>query len=180
MTMTPGFRKFALTVHLTTSVGWIGAVAAYLALDVTVATRQDAQTLRAAYLAMEWIASWAIVPLALASLLTGLVMSLGTRWGLFRHYWVLISLVLTIVAVIVLQSETQTISRMAAIAADPTTSSDELRALPSTLVHSVGGTVVLLVIQVLNVYKPRGLTPYGWRKQQEERRAVRQPIDAPT
>ena len=179
MTMTPGLRKFELIVHLTASVGWLGAVAAYLALDVTVATSQDAQTLRAAYLVMELIASWAIVPLSLASLLTGLIISLGTKWGLFRHYWVLISLVLTIVATIVLLSETQTISRMADIAADPTTSSDTLRALPNTLVHSVGGMVVLLVIQVLNVYKPRGLTPYGWRKQQEQR-TVRQPVHAET
>jgi uncharacterized membrane protein len=177
--MTPGLRKFALTVHIISSVGWLGAVAAYVALDVTVATSQDAQTLRAAYLAMELIASWAIVPLALASLLTGLVQSLGTPWGLFRHYWVLISLLLTIIAVIVLLSETQQISRLADLGADPATSSDELRALPNTLVHSVGGTVVLLLITVLNVYKPRGLTPYGWRKQQEQRR-VRQPLDAAT
>ena len=53
----------------------------------------------------------------------------------------------------------------------PTKPSDDLRALGSTLVHSVGGTVVLLVILVLNVCKPRGMTRYGWRKQQEERRA---------
>ncbi|MCI0579197.1 MAG: DUF2269 domain-containing protein [Chloroflexi bacterium] len=169
MTMSPPLRKFALTTHITFSVGWIGAVAAYLALDVTVATSQDAQTLRAAYLAMELIARYAIVPLAFASLLTGLVMSLGTKWGLFRHYWVLISLLLTIFATFVLLSEMRTISSFADIAADPTTSSDDLRSLGSTLVHSVGGTVVLLVIQVLNVYKPPGLTPYGWRKQQEQR-----------
>jgi hypothetical protein len=179
MTMTPGVRKFALTVHLTASVGWLGAVAAYLALDLTVATSQDVQTLRAAYLMMALIASWVIVPLSLSSLLTGLIMSLGTKWGLFRHYWVLISLVLTIFAIIVLLTETRQISRMAEIAADPTTSSDTLRTLPNTLVHSVGGTVVLLVIQVLNVYKPRGLTPYGWRKQQKER-TVHQPVDAAT
>jgi hypothetical protein len=49
-----------------------------------------------------------------------------------------------------------------------TASSDDLRALGSTLVHSVGGTVVLLVILVLNVYKPRGMTRYGWLKQQEQ------------
>src|SRR5918999_2515509 len=107
---------------------------------------------------------------ALASLLTGLVQSLGTKWGLFRHYWVLISLLLTVIATVVLLVETQTISYFAGIAADPTTSSDDLRKLESTLVHSVGGTVVLLVILVLNVYKPRGMTPYGWRKQQEQRR----------
>jgi hypothetical protein len=170
MNMTPRLRKFALAAHLTFSVGWIGAVAGYIALDVAAATSQDAQTLRSAYLGMELIAWYVIVPLALASLLTGLVMSLGTRWGLFRHYWVLISLLLAIIATVVLLAETQTISYFAAIAADPTTSGDDLRTLGSTLVHSVGGTVVLLVILVLNVYKPRGMTRYGWRKQQEQRR----------
>jgi len=118
------------------------------------------------------IAWYVIVPLALASLLSGLVMSLGTRWGLFRHYWVLISLLLTIIATVVLLVETQTIGYFADMAADPATSGDDLRALGSTLVHSVGGTVVLLVILVLNVYKPRGMTRYGWRKQQEQRRAL--------
>lgn len=177
MIMTPGLRKFALTIHITSSVGWIGAVTAYLALDVTVATNQDIQTLRAAWMAMGWITGFVIVPMALISLLTGLVMSLGTKWGLFQHYWVLISFALTILAILVLQSETQLISRMATIAADPTTSANALRALPNTLVHSVGGTLVLLVIHVLNVYKPSGLTPYGWRKRQEQR-LIRQSADS--
>ena len=165
MIMTSRLRKLALAAHITFAVGWIGAVASYIALDLAAATSQDAQTLRACYLAMELIAWYVIVPLALASLLTGLVMALGTKWGLFRHYWVLISLLLTIVATVVLLVETQTISYFAGIAADPTTTSEDLRALGSTLVHSVGGTAVLLVILVLNVYKPRGMTRYGWRKQ---------------
>ena len=172
MTMTPGLRKFTLTVHIAVSVGWIGAVAAYLALDVTVATSQDIQTLRAAYIAMALIVWNVIVLLALASLLTGILVSLGTKWGLFRHYWVLISLLLTIIAIIVLLSETQQVNHIAAIAGDPTTSDAELRALPNTLVHSIGGTLVLLLITALNLYKPRGLTPYGWRKQQEKQREV--------
>jgi hypothetical protein len=168
--MAPGLRKFVLAVHLTVSVGWIGAAAAYMALDITAATNENAQTLRAAYLAMESIAGYVIVPLALASLVTGLIVSLGTKWGLFRHYWVLISLVLTVIATLVLLSETQTISHFADVAADPTTSTEELRALEGTLVHSVGGTGVLLLVLVLNVYKPQGLTRYGWRKQNEQRR----------
>ena len=172
MTTRPRLRKFVLTAHVVSSVGWIGAVAGYIALDVAAATSEDAQTLRAAYLAMELIAWYVIVPLALASVLTGLVMSLGTKWGLFRHYWVLISLLLTIIATVVLLVETQTISYFADIAADPTTSSDDLRALGSTLVHSAGGTVVLLVILVLNVYKPRGMTRYGWCKQHEQRKVL--------
>ncbi|QIN81160.1 DUF2269 domain-containing protein (plasmid) [Rubrobacter marinus] len=171
--MTPRVRKFALAAHIATSVGWVGAVAGYVALDVAAAMGRDAQTLRVAYIGMEWIAWYVVVPLALASLLTGLVVSVGTRWGLFRHYWVLISLLLTVVATFVLLVQTQTVSYFAGVAADPTTSGDDLHALGSTLVHSVGGTVVLLVILVLNVYKPRGMTRYGWRKQDERRGAVR-------
>jgi hypothetical protein len=179
MIMPPRLRKFALAAHFTRAVGWIGAVAGYIALDVAAATSQDPNTLRAAYLAMELIAWYVIVPLAFASLLSGLIMSLGTRWGLLRYYWVLISLLLTIIATIVLLVETHTISYFADRAADPTTSSDDLRALGNTLVHSVGGTVMLLVILVLNVYKPRGMTPYGWRKEQEQRRASQRKVSQP-
>lgn len=167
--MPPGLRKLALVTHLTTSVGWIGAVVAYLALDFTVSTSQDRQLVQAAWVGMDVVVSAAIVPLAIGALLTGLLMSLGTRWGLFRHWWVLISLGLTLIATLVLLSEVGVISDLAAMAADPNTSTDHLLALPGTLPHSVGGLVVLLVVQVLNVYKPPGMTPYGWRKQQEER-----------
>jgi hypothetical protein len=172
MTMRPALRKFALATHLTCSVGWIGAVFAYLALDVTVATSQDPALVRAAWIGMGRVAAWAIVPLAFASLLTGLVMALGTKWGLFRHWWVLISFLLTVVATLVLLSESRVISGSAAIAADGTTSNEQLLALPTTLPHSLGGLTVLLVIQVLNVYKPQGMTRYGWRKQREERTAL--------
>jgi hypothetical protein len=108
--MTPRLRKFALTAHVTSSVGWLGAVAAFLALAVASLTSQDAQMVRAAYLAMELTAWFVIVPLAFASLLTGLVQSLGTKWGLFRHYWVLAKLLLTVLATIVLLLQMESIS----------------------------------------------------------------------
>lgn len=167
MTMTPGFRKFALTAHVISSVGWLGAVAGFLALVVAALTSQDAQTVRAAWIAMELIGWFAIVPLALASLLTGLVMSLGTEWGLFRHYWVLIKLLLTILATKVLLSNMQTVSFLAGVAAK--TDSTDLGGLKGELLHAGGGLLVLLVVTTLSVYKPRGMTRYGWRKQHEQR-----------
>lgn len=169
MRLSPPLRKAVLAVHLAVSVGWIGAVAAYLALDLTAASSTDADTLRAAYLGMGLISGSVIVPLALATLATGLVVSLGTKWGLARHWWVLVSLTLTVFATVVLLVETGTIAAYAAVAADPSATEAELRALGSTLVHSLGGMIVLLVVLVLNVYKPVGLTPYGWRKQQTAR-----------
>src|SRR5258707_6381838 len=113
MIMTPGVRKFVLTVHLTCSVGWIGAVVAYLALGVAAVVSPDTQTVRAAWVAMDVTGWWAIVPLAIAALLTGLLISLGTQWGLFRHYWVLISLGLTILCTVVLVLHMPTVSNMA-------------------------------------------------------------------
>jgi len=167
MVMTARLRKFALTAHLTCSVGWIGAVMAYLALVVAALSSQDSRTLQAAWIAIEVIGWYIIVPLAFASLLSGLVMALGTPWGLFRHYWVLLSLILTILATVVLLVHMQTVSDIAGIATE--TPSAAASGLPGEVVHAGVGMLVLLVIQVLNMYKPRGMTPYGWRKQQERR-----------
>ena len=54
MTMTPRLYKFALTAHVTSSIGWFGAVAAFLALSIAGMIGQDTQLVRAAYLAMEF------------------------------------------------------------------------------------------------------------------------------
>lgn len=170
--MSPGVRKLALTVHLTVSVGWIGAVVAYLVLAVAAADGRDVQTVRAAWIAMELTGWYAIVPLAVASLVTGIVMAVGTRWGLFRHYWVIISLTLTVVATVVLVAHMPDVSAAAATARAPDTNPLDLR---SDLTHPGVGLIVLLVIQTLNVYKPRGTTRRGRRVLARSRRVV----DAP-
>jgi hypothetical protein len=165
--MAPGLRKFVLAAHLTCSIGWIGAVVAYLALGVSADTSQDALTVRGAWVAMELTGWYVIVPLALAALLTGLVISIGTTWGLFRHYWVLISFALTILATVVLLLHMPTVSSMADVARKAERA--DIVRLGGDLLHPGVGLLVLLVITALNVYKPRGMTRYGWRKQQEQR-----------
>jgi len=167
--MTPRLRKFALTVHVTFSVGWLGAIAGFLALAVAGLTSPDARMVRAAYLAMGLTAWFVILPLSLASLLTGLVQALGTPWGLFRHYWVLAKLLLTVLATIVLLLKMESISYLAGVAAETTLSSADFVGLRiSLMVHAVGGLLVLLAITTLAVYKPQGMTRYGARKQHEQ------------
>ena len=170
--MSPGLRKLALTAHVTTSVGWLGAVVAFLALAVVGLTGRDAQTVRGAYIVMEPAAWLVLVPLAFASLLTGLVSSLGTAWGLFRHYWVVFKLLINVFATVVLLMYMETFRLMAAVAADPGADLGVVRNA-SPLVHAALALLLLLVATVLGVYKPQGMTKYGWRKQQE-RRAVSQ------
>lgn len=169
MTMTPGVRKFALTAHVSASVGWLGAVVAFMALAVAGLMSEDAETVRAAYLVMELLGWYALVPLALTSLLTGVVQSLGTTWGLFRHYWVIFKLAINLFATIVLLMYTQTLDYFADVAAQTAVTSGDLSRLKSTspLLHAGLAFVLLLVATTLAVYKPRGLTPYGQRKQRE-------------
>lgn len=92
--------------------------------------------------------------------------ALGTSWGLLRHYWIVVKLAITIVATIVLLLYTQTIDDMAALAR--TADLAELRN-PSPVLHAAVGMLLLLVTTTLSVYKPRGRTRYGWRKQQQLR-----------
>ncbi len=168
--MTPSIRKLALTAHITFSVGWLGAVAAFLALAITGLTSMDAQMVRAAYAGMELTARFVIVPLAFASLLSGIIQSLGTPWGLIRHYWVLVKLLLTAFATIVLLAKMPLIGYAARRVAETTPSSADLRAAGTQLAfHAAGGLLVLLVITALSVYKPWGLTRYGLQKLQMRR-----------
>jgi hypothetical protein len=168
MIMKPSLRKFALTAHITFSVGWLGAVVTYLALAIAGLTSRDAQIVRAAYLLMELIGWFVIVPFSLATLLAGLVQSMGTQWGLFRHWWVFVKLLLTTGATIILLRHMQAVTVMSGIAAERSLSATDFRALRIQLVvHAGGGLLVLLAATVLSVFKPWGMTPYGLRKQHE-------------
>jgi hypothetical protein len=166
--MKPSLRKLALTAHISLSVGWLGSVAAYLALAIVGLTSHDAQIVRAAYLSMEVIGRFVIVPFSLATLLAGLVESLGTQWGLFRYWWVSVKFLLTTGATIVLLRHMESVIRMSAIARDAILAATDFRAQRIQLVvHAGGGLIVLLAATVLSVYKPWGLTPYGLRKKRD-------------
>lgn len=170
MMMPPLVRKLALTLHVTCSVGWLGAVAVFLALAIVGLTSEDAQLMQAAYLAMDVSTSLVIVPLSLASLVTGLIQSLGTPWGLFRHYWVLAKLVITVPSTIILLMHTGAIRTMALVAGGMHVAGGDLRELQVQLVVTAGAALLaLLAATVLSVYKPRGVTPYGWRIQRKQR-----------
>ncbi len=172
--MGPALRKFGLTAHVGSSVGWFGAVGSFLVLALSGLTSQDAQMVRAAYLDMNLIGWSVIVPLSLTSLLTGLVQSLGTPWGLFRHYWVVIKLLITVFATLLLLVHMQPVGHLARVVAATTLAKGDLAGLRLQLVADAGAALVALVVAaVLSVYKPRGLTQYGRRRQREERSAAR-------
>ncbi|MGN9806784.1 DUF2269 domain-containing protein [Micromonospora sp. L32] len=166
MTLPPAARRAALTVHVTTSVGWLGAVVVFLVLAVAALRSTDTAVIRAGYVAMDLTARLVIVPLALAALASGLVSSLGTAWGLLRHWWVLIKFGLIVVATVVLLLQLGSIGALADAAVGSGLAGGRWReARMSLVVHAAGGLLVLLTTTVLAIYKPRGVTGYGRRRQ---------------
>lgn len=167
MKLRPAPRRLLLAVHLICSVGWIGAVCAYLVLAFAVLTSANRETMRAAWVGMNLIGWYALVPLAILSLLTGVLLALTSRWGLLRHYWVVISLVGTAALTAVLVLHMPDVARQAEMArrANPA----HLETMGSDIPHALTGLVLLVGILVINIYKPRGLTRYGWRRERAAR-----------
>jgi hypothetical protein len=162
--MAPGLRRFVFTAHVLSSVGWIGAVIVFLALAIIGMNSGDDRLVRGVYLVMAPLAWSVLVPLAFASLVSGVVISLGTKWGLFLHYWVVFKLMITVFATVVLLIYMRTFAAMAQVAGNPGIDIDEIRNF-SPVLHAVLALLILLVATVLAVYKPRGVTPYGRRVQ---------------
>jgi hypothetical protein len=173
--MGPTLRRAALVAHVSTSLGWLGSVVAFLVLVVVGLRSTDLPMVRACYVAADLVTRFAIVPLCFAALATGLIQSLGTAWGLFRNYWVIAKLLLTLAGTGLLLLHTGPIGHLATAASDSGFAPTEHRALQRQLVADAAAAILLLLLTTgLSVYKPRGVTPYGWRKQREEQGTVQE------
>ncbi len=109
---------------------------------------------------------YVLVPFSVASLITGLIQGLWGRWGLLRHYWVLVKLLMNLFATGLLLLYTQPLG----VLADRAAAMTELGVVTleqrlSPVVHAGAALLLLVVAVVLSVYKPRGLTRYGRRQQ---------------
>src|SRR5688572_15780985 len=149
--MTPALRRVTFTTHITSSVGWVGAAMAFLALATIGVTSDHEPTVRGAYLVMAPAAWFVLVPLAHASLLSGIALSLGTTWGLFRHYWVVVKLLITAFSTVILIIYMGTFQQMAGVAADPVMDLAVVRNA-STVVHASLALILLLIATVLGIY----------------------------
>ena len=169
MSFTPRLSKFVLTSHITFSVGWLGAVIVFLVLAITGLTSQNNQLSRSAYLAMELSAWYVIVPFCFASFVTGLLQSIGTKWGLFKHYWIMVKLFLTIGASVLLLLHMQPIGYLAGVAATDTafSNSRELGLRMQLITDAGAATFVLLIITTISVYKPWGKIQFNQKKDKE-------------
>ena len=84
-------------------------------------------------------------------------MSLGSSWGLFRHYWVVLKLGITVFSTVILLIYMATFRQMAGVAADPVMDLATVRNA-SPIVHAALALILLLAATVLGIYKPFGMT----------------------
>ncbi|MBB3081208.1 DUF2269 domain-containing protein [Streptomyces violarus] len=162
-------RRAVLVVHVTASASWLGLTLGLLALGTTAATTGSAVTVEASVRAMRLFADWLLLPVAFLTLLSGLVLSLGTPWGLARHRWVYtkfwLTLATTVATVFALRPGVN--SAVTAVAAGgPLPDAGDVLFGP---VVSLSAYVFMTVISVL---KPWGLTRRGRRLRAPARRTL--------
>ncbi|MBC2907512.1 DUF2269 domain-containing protein [Streptomyces cupreus] len=153
-------RRATLVVHVVASASWLGLTLGLLALGGTAASTGSPVTVEASVRAMKLFADWLLLPVAFLTLLSGLLLSLGTVWGLARHRWVCtkfwLTLATTTATAFALRPGVN--SAVTAVAAGgPLPDASEVLAGP---IVSLSAYVFMMVISVL---KPWGLTRRGRR-----------------
>lgn len=86
-------RQVWLVLHIVSSIGWLGVILAAIALSAAGLMTDDLERVKSLYVAMEVLASVFFLPGTLLLVVTGVVLGLGTKWGLVRWWWVTVKLV---------------------------------------------------------------------------------------
>ena len=147
-------RTALLTVHVVSTAAWIGLDVA-LGLLVFVPTAEPEWT-AACYQVLPLL-FWPLMIVGVLSLFSGVALGLVTRWGLVRHWWVAIKLVLNVV-LIVLVAVLLGPGLDAAGEFGRAVAAGEVPAVevPRLYMPPIVSTTALIVATALSVAKPRG------------------------
>lgn len=85
-------RQVWMVLHIISSVGWVGTILAAIALSVASLTTDDPHRISSLYSAMEVLATTFFLPGTALMVVTGVVLGLGTKWGLLKWWWVAVKL----------------------------------------------------------------------------------------
>ncbi|MEU9378792.1 hypothetical protein AB0D94_34250 [Streptomyces sp. NPDC048255] len=144
---------------MTVAVGWVGIEIAQLLLGLVGLTTGDAGVVRATRVAMEIIGIELIAGIAWMTLLTGLLLSAATKWGLLKHYWIVTKLVITVALMLNGHFFLQHwLREQAEVGKAP-----ESLSLQLVIVMSIG-LGLLVTATALSIYKPWGKTRRGRRR----------------
>ena len=151
-------RHAVLVLHIVSAVGWIGVDLALLPLVLTGLTTDDGRAAAAAFGAVAILVPWTVPALSVLIVTTGVLLGVGTKWGLVRYWWVGVKLVLSLIlTALVFVSLLPAVS---AINVPAATSGDQVRAAlgdPTMFLYPpVVSALTLLAAVVISVTKPWG------------------------
>jgi hypothetical protein len=153
-------RKATLVLHIASAGVWLGLDAVMATLVVTSALTDDARTRAVCYRALELVTVWPMTVAGLTCLASGVVLGLGTVYGLLRYWRVAVNLVIKIaLSTLVLLALRPSITEFA----DRGDALLDGQAVSSTLgdlaFPPIVSTLALLTAIALSVFKPWGKLP---------------------
>lgn len=92
-------RKLVLLVHIAAAGAWLGLDLVLGSLIVTGLTSADATSAAASALSLAAFATWPLLAVGAVTLASGVLLGLGTKYGLVRYWWVLVKLIVNVVLV---------------------------------------------------------------------------------
>lgn len=163
--LSPGQRKATVLLHILCGIGWMGADIVLMILLSTGLTTDDGAVAAASYRAVSVFVPVAVPVFSLGVLGTGLLLGWGTKWGILRHWWVMVKLALSVVMVVlVFVALVPGVNDLeepdAALSAEAVR--DSLGAAPTDMFFPpVVSFLMLGIAAVLSVSKPWRRTPWG-------------------
>jgi len=160
--MPPPVRKTVLVLHVIAAVGWLGVTFANVALGATLLTTNDPQVQHAMFRALGVVADFVLIPIAWTAFLTGLLLALGTKWGLIRHKWVLTKFLLTTLVVLLTTFSLVPGLKSERDAAEIAAADQLLVTDPNSMISAgVVSTTIYTICVLLSIVKPWGRTRWG-------------------
>ena len=150
-------RRVVLICHIASAGSWLGIDVAMAVLIGTAKFTGDLQVRASSLRVLEIVTVWPLLVCGLICLGTGVLLGLGSRWGLVKYWWVLtklvLNLLLTTLVVVALQFEVAEQARRASLVLNG-------RLVPLDLSNLIYPPVVspaaLLIATILSVVKPWG------------------------
>src|SRR5688500_17944982 len=87
-------RKAVLLVHVLSAAAWLGIDLALGILVVVALSTEDSGTSGVAIQAVDLFAIWPMFGASVVCMISGVVLGLGSKYGLVRYWWVATKLVL--------------------------------------------------------------------------------------
>lgn len=92
-------RKVLLIIHILFSAIMFGNMVTFLILSITVATTENMELVESCYQIMHVLSQTSVKASTIGATLTGVLLSVFTKWGLFTYYWIIVKQGITLLLI---------------------------------------------------------------------------------